>query len=51
MHCCTLSVGMGRSIEEGAVTIINCAVNPALNSQQALYYSEGRLTQPSRTAR
>jgi len=44
-------IGMGRSVEEGAVTIINCAVNPSLNSQQAVYYAEGRQTQASRTAR
>jgi len=42
---------MGRSVEEGAATIINCAVNPSLHTEQAVYYSEGRPTQPSRTAR
>ena len=26
--------------QQGAVTSINCAVNPVLNSQQHLYYAE-----------
>ena len=42
---------MGRSVPQGAVTTINCAVNPALNSQQAVYYSEGAPKLPSNTAR
>ena len=42
---------MGRSVPQGAVTTINCAVNPALNSQQAIYYSEGTPKRPSVTAR
>ena len=41
---------MGRSVPQGAVTTINCAVNPTLNSQQAVYYSEGVTTEPSDTA-
>ena len=44
-------LGMGRSVPQGAVTTINCAVNPTLNSQQAIYYSEGTPIQPSATAR
>jgi len=31
-------LGLGRTPQQGAITIINCAVNPALNSQQAVYY-------------
>ena len=46
-----LCIGIGRSVPQGAVTTINCAVNPTLNSQQAIYYSEGRPKQPSATAR
>ena len=42
---------MGRSVAQGAVTTINCAVNPALNSQQAIYYNEGPPKQPTATAR
>ena len=42
---------MGRSVPQGAVTTINCAVNPALNSQRAIYYSEGAAKLPSNTAR
>ena len=30
--------GLGRTPQQGAVTTINCAVNPSLNSQQAIYY-------------
>ena len=42
----------GRSPEKGAVTTINCAVNPELNSQQAIYYSSNtRPEQASETAR
>ena len=45
-------IGLGRSPEKGAVTTINCAVNPALNSQQAVYYSSNsRPEQASETAR
>ena len=44
-------IGIGRSVPQGAVTTINCAVNPTLNSQQAIYYSEGTPKQPSATAR
>ena len=42
---------MGRSVPQGAVTTINCAVNPTLNSQQAIYYHEGPPKQPTATAR
>ena len=42
---------MGKSVPQGAVTTINCAVNPTLNSQQAIYYSDGTPKQPSSTAR
>ena len=30
----------GRSVKDGAATTINAAVNPTLNSQQAVYYSD-----------
>ena len=53
-HNCVMLIhvpGMGRSVPQGAVTTINCAVNPALNSQQAIYYSEGIPKRPSVTAR
>ena len=45
------AIGMGKSVPQGAMTTINCAVNPTLNSQQAIYYSEGTPKQPSATAR
>ena len=45
-------IGLGRSSEKGAVTTINCAVNPELNSQQAIYYhSNTRPEQACETAR
>ena len=45
-------IGLGRSPEKGAVTTINCAVNPELNSQQAIYYhSNTRPEQACETAR
>ena len=53
-HNCVMLIyvlGMGRSVPQGAVTTINCAVNPALNSQQAIYYSEGTPKRPSVIAR
>lgn len=31
-------VGPSRTPEQGAATTLNCAVNPELNSQTALYY-------------
>ena len=30
---------VGRMPEKGAIPTINCAVNPVLNSQQAIYYT------------
>ena len=45
-------IGLGRSPEKGAVTTINCAVIPELNSQQAIYYSSNaRPEQACETAR
>lgn len=44
-------LGMGKSVPQGAMTTINCAVNPTLNSQQAFYYSDGMPKQPSNIAR
>ena len=50
-YTCTY-VGFMRTPEKGAVTTINCAVNPELNSQQAIYYtSNSRPEQASETAR
>ena len=46
-----LIIGMGKSAPQGALTTINCAVNPVLNSQQAVYYSDGVPKEPSNTAR
>ena len=46
-----LQLGLGRSPEKGAMTTINCAINPALNSQQAVYYSSCRPAQANNTAR
>ena len=31
-------LGLGRTPQQGAVSSINCAINPSLNSQQAVYY-------------
>ena len=45
-------LGLGRTPEKGAITTINCAVNPALNSQQAIYYSSNSTPeQTTETAR
>ena len=49
--CLLYIIGFGSSVPQGAVTTINCAVNPTLNSQQAVYYSVGSPKQPSATAR
>ena len=46
-----MTTGFGRSPEKGAMTTINCAVNPVLNSQQAFYYSSCRPVQVNDTAR
>ena len=42
---------LGRSSVDGAATTINCAVNPELNSQQALYYDSCRPIQSSSASR
>ena len=31
----------------GAITTVNCAVNPELNSQQCYYYSDAKATPSS----
>ena len=49
--CLMYIIVKGRSVPQGAVTTINCAINPTMNSQQAIYYSEGTPQQPSATAR
>ena len=33
-------LGFAKSPKKGALTTINCAINPTLNSQQAIYYSD-----------
>ena len=33
-----------KTVAEGAITTINCAVNPELNSQQCYYYSDAKAT-------
>ena len=50
MHAFYFAVAFMRSIKDGAATTINCAVNPALNSQQCSYYSNCAPRQPSNTA-
>ena len=42
---------IGRSCKDGAATTINCAVNPQLNTQQALYYDSCRPVQSSAVSR
>jgi len=42
---------IGRTPKDGAATTINCAVNPQLNTQQALYYDNCRPTQSSSISR
>ena len=32
-------LGFAKTPEKGALTTINCAINPTLNSQQVVYYS------------
>ena len=45
-------IGLRRSPGKEAVTTINCAVNPALNLQQAVYYaSNSRPQQACETSR
>ena len=45
-------MGLGRTPEQGAITTINCAINPALNTQQAIYYTSNTLPeQATETAR
>ena len=38
----SFSPAIARTPKEGAATTLNCAVNPALNSQQAAYYEDCR---------
>lgn len=40
-----------RSMKDGAVTTINCAVNPELKSQQCAYYSDCQPTPPTDMSR
>ena len=45
------TIALGRNPEKGAMTTINCAINPTLNSQQAVYYSNCRPAQANDIAR
>ena len=49
----TPSTVSGKTPQEGAVAIINCAVDPKLNSQQAHHYVTGKSIEcmPSPTSR
>ena len=40
-----------KTVAEGAITTINCAVNPELNSQQCYYYSDAKVTPSSELSR
>ena len=40
-----------RNTVDGAITTINCAVNPELNSQQCYYYSDAKTTLSSALSR
>ncbi|XP_065911513.1 retinol dehydrogenase 11-like isoform X2 [Dysidea avara] len=47
-----LALGMAKSPQDGAKTQINCAINPSLNSRQAIFYnSNGRPSQPQVASR
>ena len=49
---CYTCTGLARKPNKGAVPSLNSAVNPALNSQQAIYYSaKSRPEQTTETAR
>ena len=37
-------LGFAKNPQKGALTTINCAVNPTLNSQQAVFYADCKLT-------
>ena len=45
------SLAFGRTAATGAATTLNCAMNPALNSQQHFYYDSCRPREPSADAR
>ena len=36
-----------KSSAKGAITSVNCAVNPELNSQQCYYYSDANVSSSS----
>ncbi|XP_064396433.1 retinol dehydrogenase 12-like [Halichondria panicea] len=42
---------IARSPKDGAATTLNCAINPALNSQEAFYYDSCKVTAPNPDAR
>ena len=50
-RCAPLSLAFLRSLKDGAATTINCAVNPELNTQEALYYDSCRPKQSSADSR
>ena len=43
-------LGFAKTPEKGALTTINCAINPTLNSQQAIYYDDCKPCQAPATA-
>ena len=45
-----IKLGFAKTPENGALTSINCAVNPALNSQKAMLYSDCKPDQAPATA-
>ena len=48
---CDAIIALMRSVKDGAATTVNCAINPDLNSQQCVYYSDCAPKQPTRIAR
>ena len=43
LHDFLTFVGLGWTPEQGAITTIKCAVDPALNFQQAIFYTSNTL--------
>lgn len=44
-------LGMAKTPEKGAMTTINCAVNPELAGVSGVYYDNCKPSQPSQLAR
>ena len=51
IRCAPLSLAFLRNPKDGAATTINCAVNPELNTQEAVYYDDCAPKQPSEDSR